>query len=131
MHREERDESEMRCKECERHSLRNKRTTRWPVLKKTYHELFFDLAQTLDTRGELEVVVRTCFRNCRNNSDPIPLRADVVGGRDAGDIDICVLEYKPSCIILTIKSRSQGKEREVAVVNWRGRGEPTVLPSNL
>ena len=56
---------------------------------KTYHELLLDLAEALDTRGELEVVVRRGLGNGRDNGDPVALGADVVRGGDASDVDIC------------------------------------------
>jgi hypothetical protein len=46
----------------------------------TYHELLFNLAQAVETRLKLEVVVRSCLGNGGNDSDPVTLGADVVGG---------------------------------------------------
>ena len=55
---------------------------------KTYHELLLNLAEALDTRGELEVVVRRGLGNGRDDGDPVTLGADVVRGGDASDVDI-------------------------------------------
>lgn len=44
-----------------------------------YHELLLDLAKTLQTRLELEVVVGRGLGDGRDNGDPVALRADIVG----------------------------------------------------
>ena len=56
----------------------------------TYHELLLDLAEALDTRGELEVVVRRGLSNGRDDGDPVALGADVVRGGDASNVDIWI-----------------------------------------
>ena len=53
------------------------------------HELFFDLTKAIKTGLELEVVVSICLGDGRDNGDVVALRADVVSGRNDGDIDIC------------------------------------------
>ena len=55
----------------------------------TYHELLLDPAEALDARRQLEVVVRRGLGDGGDDGDPVPLGADVVGGGDAGDVDVC------------------------------------------
>ncbi len=55
-----------------------------------YHELLLDPAEALDARCELEVVVRRGLGDGGDDGDPVALGADVVGGGDAGDVNVCV-----------------------------------------
>lgn len=48
--------------------------------RETYHELLLNLAQTLQTGLELEVVVGTGLSNGGDDGDPVALGADIVGG---------------------------------------------------
>lgn len=48
--------------------------------RETYHELLLNLAQTLQTGLELEVVVSTGLSNGGDDGDPVALGADIVGG---------------------------------------------------
>jgi hypothetical protein len=52
------------------------------------HELLLDLAETLQAGGELEVVVRRRLGDGGYDGNVVALGADVVCGRDAGDVDI-------------------------------------------
>lgn len=54
----------------------------------TYHELFLNLAEAVQPGLELEVVVGRRLGNGRHNGDPVALGADVVGGRDAGNVNV-------------------------------------------
>lgn len=53
------------------------------------HELLFNLAEAVKTGLELEVMVGVGLGNRRDNGDVVALGADVVSGRDNGDVDIC------------------------------------------
>jgi hypothetical protein len=44
----------------------------------TYHELLLNLAKTLETGCELEVVIGVCLSNGGNNGDVVTLGADTV-----------------------------------------------------
>lgn len=54
-----------------------------------YHELLFDAAETLNSRGELEVVVCGGFGDSGDDGDIVTLGADTVGTRDDSDVDVC------------------------------------------
>jgi hypothetical protein len=56
----------------------------------THHELLLNLSEAIDTRLELEVVVGSGLGNSGNDGDPVAFGADVVCGRDGGNVDICV-----------------------------------------
>ena len=45
----------------------------------TDHELLLDLAETLETGGELEVVVGVCLGDGGDDGDVVSLGADAVG----------------------------------------------------
>jgi hypothetical protein len=53
-----------------------------------YHELLLNLAESVQTSLELNVVVGRGLSNGRDDGDPVALGADVVSGRNAGDVDI-------------------------------------------
>lgn len=56
--------------------------------RRAYHELFLDLAEAVEARLELEVVVGSGLGDGGDNGDVVALGADVVRRRDAGDVDI-------------------------------------------
>lgn len=51
-------------------------------------ELLLDLAEALQTRLELQVVVCGRLGNGRNDGDPVALGADIVCGGNAGNVDV-------------------------------------------
>lgn len=55
-----------------------------------YHELFLNLAKAFETRSQLEVMVRLGLGDGGDDSNPVPLGANVMGRRYAGDVDICL-----------------------------------------
>ena len=55
------------------------------------HELLLNLAKTVKTRLELEVVVGVGLGDGRDDGNVVALGADVVGGRDNGDVNVCGL----------------------------------------
>lgn len=67
----------------------------WPKTIATHHELLLDLSEAVDTRLELEVVVGSGLGNSGNDGDPVALGADIVCGRDGGNVNICVLLANP------------------------------------
>jgi hypothetical protein len=52
------------------------------------HKLLLDLAEAVETRLELEVVVGVCLSDSRDNGDVVTLGADVVGRRDDSNVDV-------------------------------------------
>lgn len=55
------------------------------------HELLLNLAETVKTGLELEVVVGIGLGNGRDDGDVVALGANVVGGRNNGNVDVCEL----------------------------------------
>ena len=55
------------------------------------HELLLNLAKTVKTRLELKVVVGVGLGDGRDDGNVVALGADVVGGRDNGDVNVCGL----------------------------------------
>jgi hypothetical protein len=53
------------------------------------NELLFNLAKTVKTRLKLEVVVGVGLGNCRNDGDVVALGANVVGGGNDSNVDVC------------------------------------------
>lgn len=51
-------------------------------------ELLLDLAQALQTGLQLQVVVCGCLSDGGDDGNPVALRADVVSGRNAGDVNV-------------------------------------------
>ena len=51
-------------------------------------EFFFDLAETVQARLELEVMITGAFGDGGDDGDVEALGADVVGGGDDGDVDV-------------------------------------------
>lgn len=51
-------------------------------------ELLLDLAEALQTGLELQVVVCGCLSDGGDDGNPVALGADVVCGRDAGDVNV-------------------------------------------
>lgn len=60
----------------------------------TYHELLLDPAEPLDAGSQLKVVVRRGFGDGGDDGNPVSLGADVVGGRDAGDVDVFFMSWR-------------------------------------
>ncbi len=54
----------------------------------SYHKLLLDLAQTLETRLEFQVVVRRGLGDCGYDCDVVTLGAHVVCRRDTGNVDV-------------------------------------------
>lgn len=59
------------------------------ALGEAYQELLFDLAQSLQPRLELEVVVGLGLGNGRHDGDPVALGANVMCGGHGRDVDVC------------------------------------------
>ena len=55
------------------------------------HELFINLAKTVKTRLELEVVIGVGLGDGRDDGNVVALGADVVGGRDNVNVNVCGL----------------------------------------
>jgi hypothetical protein len=55
------------------------------------HELFLNLAKTVKTRLEFKVMVGVSLGDGRDDGNVVALGADVVGGRDNGDVNVCRL----------------------------------------
>lgn len=62
---------------------------RWGEGGKSYHELLLDLAEALDAGGQFKVVVGRGLGDGRDDGNPVALGADVMGGGNAGDVDVC------------------------------------------
>ena len=73
-----------------------KRLVEWDRLA---HELLFDLAEAVETRLKLEVVVAVALSNSGHNGDVVALGADIVGRRDNRDVDVygLALVRSPLC----------------------------------
>lgn len=54
----------------------------------SYHELLLDRAEAVEAGLQLEVVVGSSLGDGGDDGDPVALGADVMGGRDAGDVNI-------------------------------------------
>lgn len=52
------------------------------------HEFLSDLAQAFKSRLQLKVVVGLAFGDCRYNGNVVTLRADIVCGRNHGNVDV-------------------------------------------
>lgn len=55
------------------------------------HEFLLDLPEAVKARLDFEVVVGRGLGDRADNSDVVPLRADVVGGRDDRDVYVCAI----------------------------------------
>ena len=55
------------------------------------HELLLNLSETVETGLELKVVVGVGLGDGRDDGNVVALGADVVGGRDNGDVNVCGL----------------------------------------
>ncbi len=57
------------------------------------HEFLFYLAETVQPRLELEMVVGGAFGDGRDDGNVVRFWADIVGGGDDGDINVWMLWY--------------------------------------
>ena len=58
------------------------------VNMKAYQELLLDLAEAFQTGLQLQVVVCRCLSDGGDDGNPVALGADVVGGRNAGNVNV-------------------------------------------
>lgn len=64
------------------------------------HELFLNLAEALQARLELQVVVGGCLSNGRDDGNPVALGADIVCRRDASDVNVWVGHVSQTASVL-------------------------------
>lgn len=65
-------------------------TLKWLVQWNRWaHELLLDLSETLETRGELEVVICRGLGHGGDDGDVVAWWADVVGGGNHRNVDVC------------------------------------------